>query len=309
VNDSRANLASASVSSHYLKGIANGSNDPEVSVTHLKWLRARVGPGGLAALIALSTACSGGGPTSTITPAPGAAGSAPASSAGAGQAKADPCASGGQQVILAARIGIGVQGRAPETWVDFEVRGRELDARRFCEALVQRELAVVYPTDTPLVARLERPCLDTAMAEPKGTPPYLLAERRPIDEVEALLHGLHEKCPSAAAGVSATERRISGYEDQASCEKAQKIILAGRNRAAEDAKAKAAEWLASTIADQEKRMTEVCAAPRSAPCVEQKEVVRLLKSRAAKVASDAQAADASSESPAPVIGGPICRPR
>ena len=68
-------------------------------------------------------------------------------------------------------------------------------------------------------------------------------------------------------------------------------------------------WLAGTIAEQEKRVTEACVAPRSAPCAEQKELVRLLKDRAAKAASDAQANEAPTENPVTVIGGPVYRPR
>lgn len=275
-------------------------------------LAARVARVTLGALVTLGAACSASPPAATASPA---ASGAPAASdaAGAASTKAslpgDPCASGGPQVILAARVGIGQRGRAPESWVDFEVRGPQLDAQRFCEAVVQRELATVYPEETHLVARVERSCQATAMAEPKGTPPFLLAERKPIDAIDALLRGLPKGCTSASAGVNATERRLSGYEDQASCEQAQKVILSRRSQATEDAKAKAAEWLAGTITEQEKRLAEVCAAPGSAPCAEQKEVVRLLKSRAAKVAADAQAAATPVENPGPVLGGPICRPR
>jgi hypothetical protein len=212
-------------------------------------------------------------------------------------------------VILAARVGIGQRGRAPESWVDFEVRGPELDAQRFCDALVKREMSIVYPEETRLVARMERPCNATAMAEPKGTPPYLLADRRAIDATEAMLLGVKKGCSSGSAGVNATERRLTGFADEASCKQARQVILGGRRKAVEDAKAKAAEWLSSTLLEQEKRMAEACAAPRSTPCTEQKEIVRLLKDRVAKMAIDSVAADTSSDNPAGMIGGPVCRAR
>lgn len=205
------------------------------------------------------------------------------------------CATGGPVSIVQARVVV-AKGEAPGSWVDFEVRGPAHDARRVCRALVHRELAVSYPADTGLAGRLVRDCSDDALAEPETKSAVVLSDRRSVDAELALLPdecGAARGDGGARANVSASERRLTEFDDKASCE----AMLAKLRTASEAAKAevddKAGAWIEREIAQLEQQAVASCKPDRKAePCKRAEALLHALRDRK-KAPPPAPSADSS----------------
>ena len=203
--------------------------------------------------------------------------------------------------MLLARVGVGPASGSPASFVDFEVEGPEHDARRACEALVAHELAIAYPAESGLSARVVRACSDDALAEPKAGSAWLLAEKRNVDPVELMMASDAACRGERSSGVRASERRLSGYPDRESCEATLAKLREARARAAAAAAATARSWLEGALGKERRARDEACkgAGASSPECARQKEIVRLLELRAGEPVATADASG----------GGPICRAR
>jgi hypothetical protein len=261
-----------------------------------------------------------------------------APSAAANEA-ADACASGGLSELVQARAIFEIRGTAAE-WVDVEVAGPAIDARRACESLVA-ELAreaqsapaeragaeAIADGDAgsaarPLTLRIERACSTRALPPAEIDRPARLIDRRELDAIDLAIVTRSAECPPTTSGrLRAVVLRQGGYASIAACESARERIVADRLAATEHANSLAVAWLEQALAKADERVEKSCPAANaetgdavdslgpSPECDAERQIRALLLARRTALTGPVAGADGGTDPLASEpSSAPFCRP-
>ncbi|MBI5537407.1 MAG: hypothetical protein HY898_32085 [Deltaproteobacteria bacterium] len=188
--------------------------------------------------------------------------------------------------IIQARFSIGSSSGPPGTFVDIEVQGPRKQALAVCEQLVRSDMQMANPGGVDLIAKPVRPCSSDAMAEPEATTRLALVQVEHLDSVELLLR-LANASKEDLQSIRVRRRYLSGYKDDESCQAALARQQAAQQQSDQQAQEAAKKWLEGEIRDQEKASAKACkAAPASKSCEQSKQLVKMLKDRQSRSATD-----------------------